>query len=130
MNHPAFRQFLMTEQADRLNDRSRRRYSDSGPGLPVDEEAAVVLRLCTVHDDEALARLAELEGRPLQRGRFVLAEVNGALVAAQPLAGGPALADPFRPTAHVLPLMQLRVGQLSSPARGRFTLRRWSTVRL
>jgi hypothetical protein len=34
-------------------------------------------------------------------------------VAALPLAGGPALADPFRSTAQLLPLLELRRRQLA-----------------
>ena len=55
--------------------------------------------------------------RPLPRGRFVVAEVNGELVAAQPLAGGRAFADPFRPTAELLPLMRLRARQIAGADR-------------
>ncbi|HZQ03610.1 MAG TPA: hypothetical protein VFA88_06295 [Gaiellaceae bacterium] len=130
MNHPAFRQFLLSEHAHRLDERSRRQYDKPAEETRRDAEVEVVLRLCTVHDDEALERLAELEARPLPRGRFLVAEANGRLVAAQPLAGGPALADPFEPTAHVLPLMQLRLRQLTAAGNGRrFPLRLWSTAR-
>jgi hypothetical protein len=131
MNHPAFRQFLLAEQADRLDHvaRSHRPSAKRDPATPA--EAEVVLRLCTVHDDEDLDRLAVLEGKPLPRGRFVLAFVDGDLVAAQPLDGGEPLADPFRPTAHVLPLMRLRARQLTASAgRRRLPLIRWSAVRL
>jgi hypothetical protein len=36
-------------------------------------------------------------------------------VAAMPLLSGATLADPFRPTAEIIPLMALRVEQLSGP---------------
>ena len=126
MNHPAFRQFLLSEQAERLDGRSRRYDAVRSTRVQPGAEAEVVLRLCTVHDDEALERLAELESRPLPRGRFVVAELDGDLVAAQPLAGGPAFADPFRTTAQVLPLMGLRVRQLTEDGSGRrFPRRVW-----
>ena len=94
MTHPAFRQFQLQEETRRLAASARRTslLPASRPGPATDAE--VVLRLCTVHDDEALARLAGLEGRPLPAGRFVVALVDGTLVAAQPLAGGPPFADP------------------------------------
>jgi len=131
VNHPEFHQFLLAEQGRRLDGGARRRtalYPRPEPRRV--EEADVALRLCTVHDDPALERLAELEGRPLPRGRFVIAEVDGVIVAAQALAGGPPLADPFRPTAHVLPLMRMRIRQIGAGGDGRrFALRRWSYAR-
>jgi hypothetical protein len=61
-----------------------------------------------------------------------VAEVSGSIVAALPLAGGKPLADPFRPTAHLLPLLRLRADQLTrTPGRSRslLTMLRWSAVR-
>ena len=57
------------------------------------------------------------DGRPVPRGRVVLAEVDGDIVAALPLGGGAALTDPFRPTAHLLPLLRLRAAQLDRQPR-------------
>src|SRR5262249_43076577 len=82
-------------------------------------EETVSLRLCTVRDDPALERLALLNGVQVAEGRFVVAEVDGELVAALPLRGGVPIADPFRPTAHLLPLLQLRAGQLEVQPRAR-----------
>ena len=119
MNHPAFRQFLLTEQAHELEVGTRRAFERRGGNVPLPlPEVEVALRLCTVHDDPALERLAQLEGRPVPEGRLVIAEVNGVLVAAQPLTGGPPLADPFRPTAQLLPLLRLRAAQLDQAANG------------
>jgi len=130
MNHPAFRQFLLSEQAHRLDARSRRPYDEPAAKTQQVSEAEIVLRLCTVHDDPALERLAELEGRLLPAGRFLVAEANGELVAAQALAGGAPFTDPFRATAHVLPLMRLRVEQLTAKGNGRRSpLRLWSLAR-
>ncbi|MBV8078808.1 MAG: hypothetical protein JO186_00350 [Actinobacteria bacterium] len=129
MTHPAFRQFQLQEETRRLAASGRRTslLPASRPGPATDAE--VVLRLCTVHDDEALARLAGLEGRPLPAGRFVVALVDGTLVAAQPLAGGPPFADPFRRTTDVLHLMELRTRQLAPAGARRVALRRWSAAR-
>ncbi|HZO98282.1 MAG TPA: hypothetical protein VFB42_13010 [Gaiellaceae bacterium] len=111
--HPQFRIDVLRERS-RQFERDVRRSAllarPAAPAAPVEER--VSLRLCCVHDDPALERLALLEGRPLPRGRFVLAEVDGEVVAALPLRGGAALADPFRPTAHLLPLLRLRAEQL------------------
>lgn len=81
----------------------------------------VVLRLCRVGDDPQLERLAALEGRRLPFGRMVVADVRGRVVAALPLGGGCALADPFVRTVHLMPLLELRAAQLREPgARRRF----------
>lgn len=83
----------------------------------------VVLRLCTVHDDGALDRLAALEGKPSPQGRHVVAEVSGTVVAALPLLGGSVLADPFRPTAHLVRLLELRARQIEPAGRRGIRLR-------
>jgi len=41
------------------------------------------------------------------------------VVAALPLGGGEPLSDPFRPTAHLLPLLRLRASQLEGQPRPR-----------
>ncbi|HWE80887.1 MAG TPA: hypothetical protein VG265_04505 [Gaiellaceae bacterium] len=88
----------------------------------------VLLRLCTVHDDGRLDELAELETRPHPVGRYVVAEIEGIVVAALPLGAGPPLADPFRATAHLVPLLELRRAQLDrDEARGWGAL--WATLR-
>jgi hypothetical protein len=98
---------------------------DAGPRVPVAEPEPKVdmtdvqLRLCTVEDDDALAELAVLAERPLPYGRLVLALVNGHIVAALPLIGGEPITDPFKRTAHIVPLLELRAKQLreSKPKR-------------
>ena len=69
-------------------------------------DETVSLRLGRVSDDPILEQLAALEGRELYDGRHLVAEVNGEVVAALPLAGGEPLADPFRRTSQLLPLMR------------------------
>ena len=130
MNHPAFHEVFLADQARRLESNVRRAHLDTPPARPPREDIRVALRLCTVHDTPALEALAALEGRPLPQGCFVVAEIDGALVAAQPLDGGQPFADPFRSTTHVLHLLRLRAQQLE-PMRGRHRLfaRRWSAVR-
>jgi hypothetical protein len=90
---------------------------EQGPAAVAAEP--VMLRLSTVWDDDSLARLAEFEGRATPAGPHLVAEVDGALVAALPLGRGPALGDPFRQTAHFVPLLRLRARQLTreQPAR-------------
>jgi hypothetical protein len=131
MSHPEFRQVFLAEHERQLEWDTRRAFMrKQRPSTSPRADVALLLRLCTVHDDESLMRLAALEGRPLPAGCFVIAEVGGKLVAAQPLDGGLPLADPFHPTAHLLPLLRLRARQIGSDTnRGGFLTRGWSAVR-
>jgi hypothetical protein len=94
----------------------------------LDAGAVISLRLATNRDDEALRQLAELSGRVQPIGPWVVAEVDGRLLAALPLAGGEPLGDPFRPTAELGALLALRAKQLGgggrSPRTSRPSLRR------
>jgi hypothetical protein len=89
----------------------------------VPEEPTIALRLCRVDDERALARLAALEERPVPEGRLVIAELDGRIVAALPLDGGPALRDPFVRTAHLQSLLEVRVARLNYLPRPRRGLR-------
>lgn len=86
---------------------------------------SVTLRLARIHDGDDLDRLAQLEGRPTPPGPHVVAEVGGTIVAALSLDPGPPLADPFRPTAHLIPLLELRVKQLAHDRPRRLTRAPW-----
>ena len=77
----------------------------------------VTIRRSTPADRAAVLRLAALDSKRHDGGALVLAERGGELLAAVPLAGGPALADPFRPTAEIVALLELRAAQLR-PAEG------------
>jgi hypothetical protein len=131
MNHPGFEQAFLAEHERQVERATRyaylkreRREASRHADVPVS------LRLCTVHDNPALDRLAALESRPLPTGSFVVAEIGGKIVAAAPLDGGVPLADPFFATAHLLPLLRLRVRQIDGGAHRRgFLTRSWSAVR-
>ena len=82
-------------------------------------DEAVSLRLGRVSDDLILEQLAELEGRELRDAFHVVAEVHGEVVAALPLAGGEPLADPFRKTSHLLPLMRQYATTIMPPRNRR-----------
>jgi hypothetical protein len=116
--HPVFHQVFVNEKVRGL-ERATALAHLTRPNRPPITDEPVALRLCRVHDGEALLRLAELEGRPLPAGSFVVAEINGAIVAALPLAGGAPLADPFRPTSQIIPLLRLRAEQLTRAERAR-----------
>jgi hypothetical protein len=78
----------------------------------LDPGAVIRLRLAVAGDGAALEELAELSGRAKARGPWIVAEVDGRLGAALPLAGGEPLTDPFRPTAEIRALLSLRARQL------------------
>jgi hypothetical protein len=61
--------------------------------------------------DEAVERLARLDSARRPRGPVLVAAIGGEPVAAVPIDGGPAIADPFRPTAALVSLLELRVAQ-------------------
>jgi hypothetical protein len=87
----------------------RRRFArDTGP----DRAEHVLIRSAVPVDAPAVERLAQLDSRPRPAGDVLVAEVGGRLVAALPVNGGPAIADPFVPTADVVSLLQLRAAQL------------------
>jgi hypothetical protein len=119
MMHPQMTIDLLQEHNRELNRQARRARQavSKRAAPPADDHLA--LRLCRIGDDTAVARLAALEGRTVPPGRHLVAEVNGEVVAALPLLGGEPLADPFRATAHLLPLMRLRATQLGDQPRAR-----------
>jgi hypothetical protein len=84
------------------------------PAVRHPAKESVLLRMTTVGDAEAIERLAALECMPEPDCRCIVAEVDGTIVAALPLRGGKVMADPFRPTAHLVPLLELRVKQLAA----------------
>jgi hypothetical protein len=87
----------------------------------------LVIRLSRVGEAASLERLATLAERKLPAGQFVVAELAGDVVAALPLdAPGPALRDPFRRTAGLTDLLELRARQVrgTERRRGRLGLRR------
>ena len=89
----------------------------------------LVLRRSTAEDAPALARLARLDSAPRPRGEMLVAEVDDRIVAAVPFDGGPAIADPFRPTADIVELLRARA-ELLSPARRRAPRQRFRLPRV
>jgi hypothetical protein len=79
----------------------------------------VTIRRSRARDREALERLAQLDSRRLADGQLLVAEVAGELRAALPLRGGAAIADPFRPTAPLVSLLQMRAQQIRTVDEGR-----------
>jgi hypothetical protein len=66
------------------------------------------IRQATAQDADALVRLATLDSQSPLAGPALIGEVDGTPVAAVSLTSGRAIADPFRPTAELVALMQRR----------------------
>ena len=77
----------------------------------------LTIRMAESTDVGALRRLAELDSAPRPvPGPMLMAEVAGELRAALPLDGGPAIADPFQPTAEVVAMLAQRARQFDVSA--------------
>jgi hypothetical protein len=88
-------------------------------------DETIIIRTSEMSDHPALARLAALDSAIPIKGRALVAEVDGSMRAAVPLRGGPAVADPFAETAHVVELLEAHARALGAasdvrrPRRGR-----------
>ena len=96
----------------RLRTRVQRTRGGAGFDDPVAVYDGVTIRRSHASDRAALRRLAQLDSRRLAEGELLVAEIDGELRAALPLAGGGAIADPFRPTAPLVSLLGLRAAQI------------------
>lgn len=97
-----------------LRRAARRRRTPEG--YPELDESSLTVRALQPADTEAVRLLAALDGKHVPAGPALVAEVDREVVAALPLDGGRALADPFRPTAHLVALLELRAEQLRAHA--------------
>jgi hypothetical protein len=75
---------------------------------PLSTAPTVLIRAARGSDGVALGRLAALDSAHVPVGELLVAETDGALVAAHDPATGATIADPFRHTAQVVELLQLR----------------------
>ena len=80
-------------------------------------DQGVVVRLAESADCVALLRLAALDSASVPGGSLAVAEVGGELVAAVPVNGGRAIADPFRPTASLVEMLEVWALQLRDRPR-------------
>ena len=87
------------------------------------DDTAVEIRLLAATDAAELTRLAELDTTVPPRSPLLGGMVDGRLVAAHSLATGESIADPFRPTADVVGLLQLHAGRTSHAGRSRGRVR-------
>ena len=72
----------------------------------------VVIRAARGSDGDTLNRLAALDSARIPVGDLLLAEADGAVVAAHSPTTGATIADPFRRTAEVVELLELRGAML------------------
>lgn len=129
--HPALNSELAhTVTTDRIEEAQRfRRSRVSGAEVTPDPFASVTVRLARSEDAADVLRLAQVDGRPVPLGPLLVAEVAGELLAARSLVSGSVVADPFRPTAHLVELLELRSAHLRGDAEGaRFARRRARTL--
>ena len=74
-------------------------------------DPTVVIRAARGSDGRVLENLARMDSQRPLTGDVLVAEQDGVVVAA--LAGDRTIADPFRPTADLVALLQLRAGRTS-----------------
>jgi hypothetical protein len=75
---------------------------------------SVAVRLAHAEDEEAIRRIAALDGKKAPEGRILVAEADHEVIAALAINGGHAVADPFRWTSDVVALMEMRAEQLAA----------------
>ena len=73
---------------------------------------AVTIRSACADDEAALRRLADLDSTRVPDGPVLMAEIDGAPVAAISVLSGESFADPFVPTLELRRLLELRASQL------------------
>ena len=81
---------------------------------------SIAVRRATDSDRDVLERLAALDDAPVPSGDVLIASVDDEPQAAIAVASGVSVADPFRPTADLVELLELRAARL----RGRSDERR------
>jgi hypothetical protein len=74
----------------------------------------ITVRLADYTDARALLDLAALDSAQVPAGDLVVAESDGEIVAAMPVDGGRPIADPFRGTALIVQMLELRAAQMRS----------------
>jgi hypothetical protein len=87
----------------------------------------VTIRLATHADLPAIAGLAELDSARVPRGRILLAELRGSVVAAISLESETSFADPFVPTAEVVQNLRAKAAEVRL-ADGLETARRGTSL--
>jgi hypothetical protein len=91
---------------------------------------AYVIRQATIDDQRVLERLAGLDSQRPLRGPALIGEIDGIPAAAISMSDGRVVADPFKLTAQLVPVLMMRrrslqayAAQPSLPARLKAGLR-------
>ena len=79
---------------------------------PLSAAPTVLIRAARGSDGDSLRRLAALDSARVPAGDVLIAEAEGAVVAAHSPTTGATIADPFRRTADVVELLELRGAML------------------
>jgi hypothetical protein len=98
--------------ADRRREAERFRRSRVEWSAEADRYSSVTVRFARPEDADAVLDLAQLDGRRVPERPMLVAEVDGELLAARSMIGRGSVADPFRPTAHLVELLELRSSHL------------------
>ena len=86
---------------------------------PTNLAPTVLIRAARGSDGVALERLAALDSARVPAGELLVAETDGAIVAAHAPAVGQTIADPFRRTASVVELLELHAQRTHAGGRRR-----------
>jgi hypothetical protein len=78
---------------------------------------AYVIRLAGDHDEDALARIAELDSAEPLEHPILIGEIDGRAEAAVDLDSGRTIANPFVPTAALLVHVRMRAAAIEAYAR-------------
>jgi hypothetical protein len=78
----------------------------------------VSFRLAREDDVAAIYRVAALDGQRAPAGEVLVAEADSEIIAALSVTDGTRVADPFRWTADVVSLMEMRAAQLQAHGAG------------
>jgi hypothetical protein len=102
--------------AGRCHPEVRKRFQAQPREIAMSYDGTIVIRASEAADAGQLHRLAALDSvRPIT-GPALVAEVAGSVLAALPLNGGRAIADPFSETAHLVELLEAHASVLNGAA--------------
>jgi hypothetical protein len=104
--------------ADRQTAARTARFTSPRRSSSASPRQRLVLRRAAARDDAAVARLAQLDSASRPAGALLVAEIDDEIVAAVPVAGGRAIADPFVPTAELVALLRAQTALLAVGSRG------------
>jgi hypothetical protein len=84
--------------------------------LSMTSTASLTLRHANAADATALSRLAALDSSRVPSGELLVAELDGALVAALSVDTGAAIADPFEHTAAIVESLRVQARRRTRPS--------------